>query len=308
MTLVSELARPVRNEIYWPRDGRDCLFRHQSIALPTQDNPSAMTAASGAQQLRSRRPLSATQPGAADDEERQVGSAEGRPAKRQRAAKTAAQAVLQLAEAVEAAEEEAEEAISLPPTASAARLRQRRQRVLVDTHRGVPAAAGTQRPALEQVDNEYERQRLERIRRNELMLQRLGVQQAAAGVAAASAAEQQAGQPFVRRAVVGRRERRLPPPSLALPVRASKRQRGQRPLTQEEAVAAAAEELGAGGPLDNATASEQGAWKLGHGRGAPVGAPLPHACLPLTQTFVWHCCIGIAQSMAHCCTQSNTLS
>jgi hypothetical protein len=106
------------------------------------------------------------------------------------------------------------------------------------------------------------------------MLRQLGVQEAAAGVAAASAAEQHAAQPIVRRPPARPRERRPPPPLVHLPVRASKRQRGERPLTQEEVVAAAAEELGAGALPDNPHASEQdlGALRWLNSRG-PCACP-----------------------------------
>lgn len=97
---------------------------------------------------------------------------------------------------------------------------------------------------------------MERIRRNEQMLRQLGVAEAAGGLTAAVHAEQRqqaapgngvGGLPRPRPAP---RERRLALPAAVLPVRKSKRQRGERPLAVEEAVAEAVAELGPGGGAD----------------------------------------------------------
>lgn len=99
-------------------------------------------------------------------------------------------------------------------------------------------------------------QRLERIRRNEQMLRNLGVAEAAGGLTAAVHAEQrQQAAPGssaggVPRSRPAPRERRPTLPAAALPVRKSKRQRGERPLAVEEAVAEAVAELGPGGAAD----------------------------------------------------------
>lgn len=103
-------------------------------------------------------------------------------------------------------------------------------------------------------------QRLERIRRNEAMLRQLGVADAAGGLAAAAAAEQataQAGLGREQRPLQRPRERRPAPPVVPVPMRKSARQRGERPLTQDEAVAAAAAEL------NEATAGAAGDTDLG---------------------------------------------
>lgn len=244
-----------------------------------------------------------------------VQEVEARPAKQQRGAKAAAQAtMLQVAELEAGWDDELAEAApaagsdndSPPAARQQPRPRQKKQRVLVDVHsglapyRGSAVAAGeggAAEAALEDVDNEYERQvggrpaashgcvcgrrlgrqlrsnvpaclpgaptltaphqhaahwphptrnlpgqRLERIRRNEQMLRQLGVAEAAGGLAAAVAAEQA---PPPRRPPPRPRERRAPAPALPLPSRKSARQRGARPLTSDEAVAAAVAELGA---------------------------------------------------------------
>ena len=115
-------------------------------------------------------------------------------------------------------------------------------------------------------------QRLERIRRNEAMLRQLGVADAAGGLAAAVAAEQAAVQVAsgpVRRPPHRPRERRPPALVAAVPVRKSARQRGDRPLTQDEAMAAAAAELneavaGVAGDTDLGEAGCRGSCNAGH--------------------------------------------
>lgn len=134
------------------------------------------------------------------------------------------------------------------------------------------------------------------------MLRQLGVQEAAGGLAAAAAAEQHAAQPTARsRGPPRPRERRPALPAAVLPARKSARQRGDRPLTQEEAVAAAATELGAAAvpDLSQATDKELGGgglrdWLLARqtfcwpsrlcSAGLPGSPPhparLPRCCLP----------------------------
>ncbi|EFN56170.1 hypothetical protein CHLNCDRAFT_144881 [Chlorella variabilis] len=215
------------------------------------DDPLPPSAARPRQQSRAGSAAAALAAGAAEH-------GDDRPAKRQRTAKAVAQAALALAEQMEAAEDEetGEEAAAPPAPPAAARPRQRRQRVLVDVHGGVGmSAAGRQ-----QLEPE---ERLERIRRNEQMLRQLGVQEAAGGLAAAAAAEQHAAQPTARsRGPPRPRERRPALPAAVLPARKSARQRGDRPLTQEEAVAAAATELGAAAVPDLSQATDK---ELEHG-------------------------------------------
>ncbi|KAL4438240.1 hypothetical protein ABPG77_010601 [Micractinium sp. CCAP 211/92] len=209
--------------------------------------------------------------------QQEVAGASLQPSKRQRgAADAAVAAILQAAEADSDSDDEdhqsergvAADSPSQANRATAAgtvapRQRKRRTRVLVDVHGGAgpgtaaaaaAGKAGELRP--EDVENEYERQRLERIRRNEQMLRNLGVAEAAGGLTAAVHAEQRqqaapgssaGGVPRPRPAP---RERRPTLPAAALPVRKSKRQRGERPLAVEEAVAEAVAELGPGGAAD----------------------------------------------------------
>jgi hypothetical protein len=107
-------------------------------------------------------------------------------------------------------------------------------------------------------------QRLERIKRNEQMLLQLGVQEAAGSLATAVHAEQRQQQGLAAggrsRGAPRPRERRPVGPAVQGPARKSARQRGDRPLAPEEAVAAAAAELGAAGVADlsNATDKELG--------------------------------------------------
>lgn len=216
-----------------------------------------------------------------------------RPAKRQRGAKAVAQAtLLQVAELEAGWEEEELEAAAAaaadeasPSGAQRQPLpRQKKQRVLVNVHAGLApyngAAAAAGRGAaeadLEGVENAYERQRLERIRRNEQMLRQLGVAEAAGGLATTVAAEQA---PAARRPPPRPRERRPPAPALPLPTRQSKRQRGDRPLTKDEAVAAAVAELGAGASGAAAGAGEADPGAAAHEE-ALADAPMP-CCQPV---------------------------
>ncbi|KAL4857717.1 hypothetical protein ACK3TF_002141 [Chlorella vulgaris] len=177
--------------------------------------------------------------------------AQTRPAKRPRVAKIVAKAAMELAEELDAADE-AEDAAGPSSGLTAPKPPHRRRRVLVDTHRQqLPDAAA------EQPGNEYEQQRLARIRRNELMLQQLGVQEAAAGVAAAAVTEQRLAQPPApSRARPRVQERRAPVPAAVLPPRKSARQRGARPPTAAEAAAAAAAELAAGASTQPGTSHQ----------------------------------------------------
>lgn len=177
--------------------------------------------------------------------------AQTRPAKRPRVAKVVAKAAMELAEELDAADE-AEDVAGPSSGFTAPNPPHRRRRVLVDMHRQqLPDAAA------EQPGNEYEQQRLARIRRNELMLQQLGVQEAAAGVAAAAVTEQRLAQPLASsRARPRVQERRAPVPAAVLPPRKSARQRGARPPTAAEAAAAAAAELVAGASTQPGTSHQ----------------------------------------------------
>ncbi|PSC70396.1 transcription factor [Micractinium conductrix] len=89
------------------------------------------------------------------------------------------------------------------------------------------------------------------------MLRQLGVAEAAGGLAAAAAEQRQQQQQQAPRGPPRPRERRPALPAAALAARKSKRQRGERPLAVEEAVAEAAAELIGGDAPDLAGASEK---------------------------------------------------
>lgn len=140
-------------------------------------------------------------------------------------------------------------------------------------------------------------QRLERIRRNKAMLRQLGVADAAGGLASAVAAEQaavQAASGPVRRAPSRPHERRPPAPVAAVPVRKSARQRGDRPLTQDEAVAAAAAEL------NEAAAGVAGDTDLGEFK-------FQRACLQGWRRMAWICMALHLPGPAVCCSPLNSL-
>ncbi|GAB4817289.1 hypothetical protein N2152v2_004335 [Parachlorella kessleri] len=111
----------------------------------------------------------------------------------------------------------------------------RRQRRLVDMHGA--AAAGHQEP--DDCDNEFERARLERIRRNQEVLAQLGICQMAQDLVTTcnQPAQQQAGEAGAQRSSRPR-ERRLPAaPAEAVPCRKSARMRGLEPSAANEAQA-----------------------------------------------------------------------
>ncbi|KAL4448427.1 hypothetical protein ABPG75_005646 [Micractinium tetrahymenae] len=268
-----------------PVDGGTQRKRHAPAAFdaeqPSQAQAAACQEPAEAQQMQQQQQQQHQQ-----HQQQQQQSTEAAPpqARRQRGAAAAAVAAIMQAVETESDTEDGEEqteddegedavaqggraaasqAVAADALAQPQRQRKRRTRVLVDVHGGAGpgmAAAAASGAACElqpeDVENEYERQRLERIRRNEQMLRQLGVADAAGGLAAAVHAEHRqqaaaasgaAGFPRPRPAP---RERRPALPAAALPARKSKRQRGERPLAVEEAVAEAVAELGAGGGAD----------------------------------------------------------